>query len=208
MMTDPTLGYLILSGDVEVNPGPNKRKTTLSICHWNLNSVWPEDFIKIDQLSAFLNTHNFDIVCLGETFLNSEIRDDDERLAIENYDIFRCDHPSDSKRGGVCIYYRDHLGLEERPRLTSLDECLVVEMKASGNRFFLCVCYRSPSQDSNEFDTFSQKWEETVININNCSPTAAIFIGDFNVKNSAWWDADITDPEGREIQNLATQHGL
>ena len=198
---------LFLSGDVEVNPGPSK-EPNLSVCHWNLNSVWVDDFIKIKQLSAFLNIYKFDIVCLGETFLNSEISDDDSRLAIDNYMIKRCDHPSDTKRGGVCIYYQDHLGIEVKPQLTTLDECLVVEMKTGANRFFLCVCYRSPSQTSDEFDVFSRKWEETIININNLSPTAAIFLGDFNVKNSDWWSGDITDPEGREIQNLATQHGL
>ena len=61
---------LILSGDIELNPGPGKREGTLSICHWNLNSMWVDDFCKLNQLSAFLNIHNFDIVCLGETFLN------------------------------------------------------------------------------------------------------------------------------------------
>ena len=40
---------------------------------------------------------------------------------------------------------------------------------------------------------------------NNLSPTAAIFL---NVKNSDWWGGDITDPGGREIHILATQHGL
>ena len=198
---------LILSGDIEVNPGPRK-ETTLSVCHWNLNSVLVDNFIKINQLSAFLSIHNFDIVCLGETFLNSETSDDDPGLAIENYEIKRCDHPTDSKRGGVCIYYRDHLGLESRPELTTLDECLVFETKTGANRIFLCICYRSPSQTSDEFELFSRKWEETIINIYNCSPSAAVFLGDFNVKNSDWWNGDNTDPEGMKIQNIAIQHGL
>eukprot|EP00111_Clytia_hemisphaerica_P014412 TCONS_00042437-protein len=189
----------ILSGDVEVNPGLEK-ETTLSICHWNLNSVWVEDsvgdFIKIKQLSAFLNIYKFDIVCLGETFLNSEIKDDDPRLAIDNYEIKRCDHPSNNKRGGVFIYCRDHLDLDVKPQLTTLDECLVAEMKTGGNRFFLSLRYRSPSQTSDEFEVFSRKWEETIININNFSPTATIFLGDFNVKNSDWWGGDVTDPGG------------
>ena len=71
--------YILLAGDVELNPGPGRRETTLSVCHWNLNSVWVDDFVKINQLSAFLNTYTFDILCLGETFLNSEIKDDDPR---------------------------------------------------------------------------------------------------------------------------------
>ena len=70
---------LILSGDIEINPGPVKHETTLSVCHWNLNSVWVDKFSKISNLSAFLHLNKFDIVCLGETFLNSEIRDNDPR---------------------------------------------------------------------------------------------------------------------------------
>ena len=152
--------------------------------------------------------HKFDVFCIGESFLNSEIKDDDQRLAIENYNLYRSDHPSGNKRGGVCIYYRDHLGLEKKPELTTLDECLVVEIKVGTNRLCLCVLYRSPSQSADEFDDFTNKWEETMTSINNRFPNSALFIGDFNVKHSDWWDNDTTDAKGREIQNLAIQHGL
>ena len=39
---------IILSGDVETNPGPqSKRCQESSICHWNLNSVATHSFIKV-----------------------------------------------------------------------------------------------------------------------------------------------------------------
>ena len=173
---------LLLSWDIELNPGPRDYEKSLSVCHWNLNSVWVDDFSKITQLSAFLNVHNFDIVCLGETFLTSHIMDDDPRLAIEGYEILRSDHPSDSRRGGVCVFYKDHLSLVGRPELTSLDECLVCEIKTGANRFLLCLCYRSPSQNQEQFANFAQNWEEKIINISDCSPTVSVFIGDFNAK--------------------------
>ena len=38
---------IILSGDVEVNPGPkNSVSDRLSICHWNLNSMSARDYSK------------------------------------------------------------------------------------------------------------------------------------------------------------------
>ena len=199
---------ILLSGDIEPNPGPRDGRTTLSVCHWNLNSVWVDDFSKITQISAFLSVHSFDIFCLGETFLTSQIQDDDPRLEIEGYEILRCDHPSDTKRGGVSIYYRDHLSLVGRPELTSLSECVVCEVKSGVNKCFLCLCYRSPSQNSEQFDTFKLKWEETVININQCSPTLSIYIGDFNARNSDWWTGDTTDTEGRDLGDLAEQYSL
>ena len=84
----------------------------------------------------------------------------------------------------------------------------MVEVKSGPNRCIICLCYRSPSQSSEEFDQFCRKWEETVRNINSCNPTSTLFLGDFNVKNSDWWNGDTTDVGGREIQSLAAQHGL
>ena len=55
---------ITLSGDVELNPGPKcKAAQTLSICHWNLNSVCAHDFAKLSLLRAYVNIHKFDIVC-------------------------------------------------------------------------------------------------------------------------------------------------
>ena len=45
-------------------------------------------------------------------------------------------------------------------------------------------CYRSPSQNSDGLTFSSHKWDETILNINNVFPTAAIFLGYLNVKNS------------------------
>ena len=39
---------LLLAGDIEINPGPSGKEGNLSVCHWNLNSVWVDDFSKID----------------------------------------------------------------------------------------------------------------------------------------------------------------
>ena len=96
---------IMQSQDIEANPGPVGWRSSLSVYHWNLNSIWVEDFSKLSQISAFLNVHQFDIFCLTETFLDSSISSEDPRLAIEGYKIFRRDHPSNLRRGGVCLYF-------------------------------------------------------------------------------------------------------
>ena len=59
-----------LSGVAEVNPGPNcKPNETLSICHWNLNSISVHNFAKLRLLKAYVAVHEFDIICLSETLL-------------------------------------------------------------------------------------------------------------------------------------------
>ena len=195
------------SWDIEANPGPGEWRSSFSVCHWNLNSIWVEDFSKLSQISAFLNVHQFDIFCLTETFLDSTISSEDPRLAIEGYKLFRCDHPSNLRRGGVCLYFKDYLPLVIRPNLTALVECLVCEIQ-NGSKCFLTVLYRSPGQSIEQFSLFKQRWEETIININDCSPTIAMYIGDFNARNSEWWNGDSTNLQGTELAELAAQYNL
>ena len=93
---------LILCGDVEVNPGPGQW-TSLSFCHWNLNSISAHDFVKVSLLEAYNAIHTFDIICLSETFRNSSLQNNDDSLVLNGYKLARADNPSDLKRGGVCI---------------------------------------------------------------------------------------------------------
>ena len=173
-----------------------------------MNSLWVDDFSKIAQVSAFLSVHNFDIFCICESFLNSSIQDDDPRLAIDGYELIRSDHPSNSKRGGVCIYFKSHLPLVRKPELTSLDECITCKLKIGSSNLLLCLTYRSPSQDFDQFESFKSKWEETINNFQDLSPTCSVFLGDFNARNSNWWLGDITNSKGREISEIANQHDL
>ena len=199
---------ILLSGDIETNPGPRVSIQGLSVCLWNLNSIWVDDFAKIAQISAFLSTHNFDIFCICESFLDSSIEDDDPGLSIDGYEILRSDHPSNSRRGGVCIFFKSHLPLVRRKELEYLDECLVCELKTGSDRFLFCLCYRSPSQDVDQFNVFQYRWEESIKAINDCSPTTSIFLGDFNARNSDWWAGDITNSQGRDLADLAAQYNL
>ena len=66
-------------------------------------------FTKVSLLSAYSSVHKFDIICLSETYLNSETPSDDENLKIAGHNLVREDHPSNSKRGGASIYYKSSL---------------------------------------------------------------------------------------------------
>ena len=99
---------IILSGDVEVNPGPKSSVSKcLSICHWNLNSISINDYSKLFLLKAYISVHKFDIIFLSETYLDSTVPFDDDSLVISGYNLIRSDHPSYTKRGGVCLYYKN-----------------------------------------------------------------------------------------------------
>ena len=54
------------SGDVEFNPGPKPDSSQgNSICHWNLNSMSAHNYSKISLLTAYMSTHDFDVICLS-----------------------------------------------------------------------------------------------------------------------------------------------
>ena len=75
------LRLMHLSGDIEKNPGLKKDfSQTLSISHWNLNSLVAHNFTKVALLKAYLFVQRFDIFCISETYLNSSITEDDNSL--------------------------------------------------------------------------------------------------------------------------------
>ena len=86
--------------------------------------------------------------------LNSTIRNDD--ISIEGYgrEIYRADHPSDHKIGGVCLYYREGLPIKRRKDLEFLQEMIVAEKTISRKRIFFSTIYCSPSQKSEQFENF------------------------------------------------------
>ena len=112
--------------NIETNPGP-ERTNFQFICHWNLNSECVDDFTKLAQIEVYLSLYKFlyTFVHVLYTFLDSSISDDDPRIALNGYNLLRCDHPSNSKKGGVCIYFKDHLPLTKKSGITRLSECLV-----------------------------------------------------------------------------------
>ena len=57
------IGLITLSGDAELNPGRKYKATqTLSICHWNLNSICAHNFAKLSLLRAYVSIQKFDIL--------------------------------------------------------------------------------------------------------------------------------------------------
>ena len=93
---------LKLCGDVEQSPGPENKKCNIAFCHWSLNGLMSHNFIKVSLLQTLSVTNDYDIICLTETFLDSSVKNDDDRISILGYNLLRADHPSNIKREGVC----------------------------------------------------------------------------------------------------------
>ena len=136
--------YLIkLSGDTEENPGPKLNShQKLSIYHWNLNSIAAHNFIKVSLLTAHNFIHKYDMICLSETYLDSSTVLGDDCLEIPGYNLVRCYHSINTKRGVVCVYYKLHLFLKVL-NMKHLQQCLNIEFSAGKKICRLILLYRS-----------------------------------------------------------------
>ena len=129
---------LICAGGIDFNPGPRKNNNSynFSFCHWNLNSIAAHNFSKLSLLEAYNVEHKFDIICLLETFLDSSIPSNDERLYMNGYKLIRADNPSYSKKGDVGIYNKEFLAV--RPvEVKYLNECLIFEVSIKNKRGYV-----------------------------------------------------------------------
>ena len=181
--------YLTISlgGDVEVNPGPRtKANNTFSVCHWNLNGISAHKYSKVSLLRAYLTAHKFNIVYIWETYLDSNTAPDNDNLELSGYNLIRSDHPSNSKRGSVYIYYKNFLHLRVLD-IQYLHECINIELKIGDKLFYIIALYRSPSQSQDKFEKISEKLELNLDSLVQNNPFLMAFIGDFHAKSKNWY---------------------
>ena len=95
---------------------------------------------KISLIEAYNSTFNYDLIAVSDTRLNQSI--DNEDILIEGFssDIFRSDHPSNSRvPGGVCIYYKENIPIKRRKYLEILQESVVTEITFDSKKVFFIV---------------------------------------------------------------------
>ena len=71
---------LLLHGDVETNPGPNKKYKPFTCCHWNVNSLTTRNMVILSSIAAYNTIHKYDFICISETYLDSSVRTDDRDI--------------------------------------------------------------------------------------------------------------------------------
>ena len=68
--------------------------------------------------------------------------------------------------------------------------------------------YRSPSQDQDEFDSFSKKFEITLDKLALNNPFMLVIIGDLNAKSKNWHPSGRTTYKGNIIETITSHFGL
>ena len=85
----------------------------------------------------------------------------DKNLEIPGYNLVREDHLSNSKRGGVCLYYKSSLPFTVI-NVKYLQESISFELRIGGKCCRFSCLYRSPSQTEDGFETFLKNFETII----------------------------------------------
>ena len=149
-------------------------------------------------MRAYISLHNFDVVCISETYLDFTTVLVDENLTIIGYNLLRAYYASNSKRNSVCVYYKSSLALGLID-VHYLQERLIFGILIGEKSCNFISLYRSPSQSSNSFEEFADTLQLSLDKISNQNLFFTVVLGDFNTKFSNWYKHDKTTYKGSKI---------
>lgn len=186
---------ILLSGDVELNPGPAPSNTpdqigsSISILHHNIRSLRN----KIDDIQHIVE--EFDIICFTETHLDDNILDENIKLTGFKSKPFRLDR--NCHGGGIILYFKDNINIIPRTDL-QMDgvEAMWFEIKTKVGSFLLNVVYRSQMESGANFWNNYSQMVSTALDYS----SRLITLGDYNI--------DFLNRLPTEVQDIINLYGL
>ena len=133
---------IILSNDIHPNPGPPFHNSFFNFMSWNVNSIAKDNFERVRLIEAHNSIYNYDLISAYETSLNDSVKLPD--ILLTDYTFVQCNNPTNTRHGGVGLFYKNSLPIKIRNDL-SFDESIVVELHFGRKNFFFTVVYRSPA---------------------------------------------------------------
>ena len=179
---------LLLSGDIEVCPGPENehilndnpelihlvKQKGLKCFHLNVRSLWNNLCHVTELLTA---NERIDIFCLSETHMQDE---PEELYSIDGYSFIskpRCN----GLGGGVAIYISERINWTRRYDLESELECVWIEVfPIKSKSFLICAIYRPPDSSSYTHANFENLFAN-MLSSATADSKEAIIMGDLNV---------------------------
>lgn len=203
---------LLIIGGIESNPGDSPPPTSrFSFATFNIDSLLARDGCKLAAIEGIDSIYKFDLFGICESYLTPSI--ENQQISLEGFspEPFRSDCPSLGSRpkGGVCLYYKDHVPIKRRTDLEFLEECIICEIVIQKKKFFYILAYRSPNQSVELFSNFMAKLQLTFEKINLENPFAIILTGDLNCRSPLFWDEEsFESTEGKTLSNFTLLNGL
>ena len=169
---------LLLSGDIQLNPGPSP--TSIQFAHLNsrsISSVTP-DLDKPTLLQEFIADENIEIFALSETWLpTSPLPSTLTSITPPNFTLIHCPRPV-GKGGGVAFIYRSYLKIiKVTIPIYSTFEALCIRLTIASSSITFLTIYRPPSSSLPLFiSEFSSLIDKLIV----YTPELVIS-GDFNI---------------------------
>ena len=86
-----------------------------------------------------------------------------------------------------------------------LQECVCFNLMIGSKLCNIVSVYRSPSQNTDEFENFINNLKLTLESITDKKPFLTVLLGDFNARLKEWYFDDKSTQEGRNIHSVASQ---
>ena len=99
--------------------------------------------------------------------------------------MIRSDHPSNSKRGGVAIYFKNFVPLKLIDA-NYLSDIILFQPQIGSKICNFIFFYRSHSQTVDNFDSFLNNLKFNLDAMTDNNPFLVVAIGDFNARSSRW----------------------
>ena len=155
---------LLLSGDIESNPGPDSHAINLTqnakdiwspfksrglhFIHLNINSLLP----KIDELRNITYNNQPAVVRITESKLDSTVLD--AEVEIQGYSLIRADR--NRHGGGVACYIRNTINYKHHPGFSKDLENVVVDLLLPNSKPILVGIFYNPPNKSGFLGQLSQ----------------------------------------------------
>ena len=104
---------------------------------------------------------------------------------MNGYNFIHADQPSNVKKGGAGINYKDSIAVQII-NTNFLSECLLCEVTVNNKKGYIAVLYRSPSQTNTVFNDFISSFEKLLQELSALNPDFSIVLGDFNARSKSW----------------------
>ena len=198
-----SLILILRSGDVHQNPGPEK---FLAMMHWNCNSLLAHQGIRIPLIESYNLLNKYDIIAITETALHDSVSD--ESINIEGYIPIRKNLLPGVTHGGVLLYHKDSLAVQERSDLVTHDNMIVCQISIGNKKVFVSVTYRKHHQNPIQLHTFMENYKDMCTKVLDERPFCVFHLGDMNSHSSNWWAGDTDDEAGSLLVDIYDDTGL
>ena len=160
---------------------------------------------KVDELIAYADEKELDVIGIAETWLNDNILD--REIILDGFTLYRKDRCKvrEGRGGGVLLYVKNSLVSVDCPELNNSDNesvwCKILDSNKKST--IVGVVYKSTSAQLDEIDGMLSM-------LKSLSKEQVLVMGDFNYPNINWSSYECDTVGGRFLEvildNFWTQH--